>query len=82
MNNAGTNFNADLVDTPRDAFSKVLDINITAIFQTIQLFHPLLEKSAADGVPARVLNISSINGMEPPVKMDTYVSARPLSTWC
>merc|ERR1711924_491616 len=42
VNNAGTNYNGTLEDTPRSSFSKVLDVNVTAVFETIQLFYPLL----------------------------------------
>ena len=66
--NAGTNYSAPLADYPAEAYSTVVDVNLTAVFRTIQLFVPLLRARAS---PARVINISSINGIEPP-PMPTY----------
>jgi NAD(P)-dependent dehydrogenase (short-subunit alcohol dehydrogenase family) len=69
INNAGTNYNASLQDTPTKMFGKVLEVNVTGIFRAVQKFEPLL---LAAPPPARIINISSINGMEPPVLLDTY----------
>ena len=56
---------------PAEAYAKVVDVNLTAVFRTIQLFAPLLRAGATPTSPARVINISSINGIEPP-PMPTY----------
>ena len=69
INNAGTNFNAPLEETPPQMFDKVLKVNVTGIFRAVKLFQPLLLKATQT---ARIINISSINGMDPPVSMDTY----------
>ena len=71
INNAGTNFSAPFPEYPADAFSKVLDVNLVAVFRAIQLFTPLLHAAATPSSPARVINISSINGIDPP-PMPTY----------
>ena len=71
INNAGTNFNAPLAEYPASSFSKVVDVNLTAVFRVIQLFEPLLRAAATPASPARVINISSMNGIHPP-PMTTY----------
>ena len=71
INNAGTNFSAPFPEYPAEAFSKVLDVNLVAVFRVIQLFTPLLHAAATPSSPARVINISSINGIDPP-PMPTY----------
>lgn len=49
----------------------MLDVNLVAVFRAIQLFTPLLHAAATPSSPARVINISSINGIDPP-PMPTY----------
>lgn len=51
-----------------------MDVNVSAVFQTTQAFLPLLETAAATGDrgPARVINIASINGIDPPINLDTF----------
>ena len=53
INNAGTNFSAPFPEYPADAFSKVLDVNLVAVFRVIQLFTPLLQAAATPSSPAR-----------------------------
>ena len=69
VNNAGTNYNAPIEESDGRAFSKVLDVNLACVFQSVQAFLPLLRAAAA---PARIINVSSINGIDPPGMMDTY----------
>lgn len=72
INNAGTNMNAAFEDFPRGQFEKVLDVNVTSVFHVSQMFYPLLQKASAAGTAARIINIASINGLDPPVNLDTY----------
>ena len=72
INNAGTNFNAPFAEYPAAAFGKVVDVNLVAVFRLIQLFAPLLRAAATPSSPARVINISSINGISPPANFPTY----------
>jgi len=72
VNNAGTNMNAAFEDYPREGFAKVLDVNVTSVFHVSQLFFPLLKKASELGSPARIINIGSINGIDPPTNMDTF----------
>jgi NAD(P)-dependent dehydrogenase (short-subunit alcohol dehydrogenase family) len=71
INNSGTNYSAPLEKYPVEMFSKVMDINTNAIFALTQCAAPLLAKAGTSADPARVVNISSINGLEVP-KMTTF----------
>lgn len=66
VNNGGTNFNAPLGKTPRDAFSKVMQTNLDAVFALTQMALPLLRKNASKENPGRVINIASVNGISVP----------------
>jgi NAD(P)-dependent dehydrogenase (short-subunit alcohol dehydrogenase family) len=66
VNNSGTNFNAPLEDYTMDAFRKVMQLNVDAMFGLTRICAPLLEKSSSKADPGRVINISSINGKEVP----------------
>lgn len=71
VNNSGTNFSAPLGKYPPEMFEKVMQVNTNAIFAVTQLFSPLLEASSSQEDPGRVINISSINGLQPP-GLDTF----------
>lgn len=66
VNNAGTAWGAPFADFPRTGFSKVLDLNLIGPFALTQALHPLLKAAASPDLPARVINISSVDGMRPP----------------
>lgn len=71
INNAGRTWGAPLESFPDSAWASVLDINLRVPFALVQRLLPQLEAAAADGDPARVLNIGSIAGrvVEP---LDAY----------
>lgn len=71
VNNAGAAWTAPLDDYPREAFERLLAVNLTAPFHLTQLCLPLLRKGATPHDPARVINISSVGGFAPPAG-DTY----------
>lgn len=58
--NAGASWGAPLESHPVSAVKKVLDLNVVAVFQSIQLFAPQLEESATPEDPLRVLIMSSV----------------------
>eukprot|EP01062_Namystynia_karyoxenos_P078663 TRINITY_DN8143_c0_g1_i1.p1 TRINITY_DN8143_c0_g1~~TRINITY_DN8143_c0_g1_i1.p1 ORF type:complete len:310 (+),score=110.09 TRINITY_DN8143_c0_g1_i1:80-931(+) len=66
INNAGTNIAAPLGKYPADGYDKVLRVNLRAVFHLTQLAIPLLRKGATHADPARVVNISSIQGIRAP----------------
>lgn len=70
--NAGASWGAPLESHSPSAVKKVLDLNIVAVFHTIQLFTPLLEQSGTKEDPSRVLIMSSIVSL---------VAAEPVGTY-
>lgn len=66
VNNAGTAWGAPFESFPRSGFNKVLDLNLIAPFALTQALHPLLKAAAHPGLTARVINISSVDGLRPP----------------
>jgi NAD(P)-dependent dehydrogenase (short-subunit alcohol dehydrogenase family) len=71
VNNAGATWGAPLEEFPLDAFDKLWDINVKALFQLTVLSLPLLRAAASPEDPARVINIGSIDGLGVPV-MESY----------
>eukprot|EP00927_Polykrikos_kofoidii_P015631 TRINITY_DN1696_c0_g1_i2.p1 TRINITY_DN1696_c0_g1~~TRINITY_DN1696_c0_g1_i2.p1 ORF type:complete len:278 (-),score=48.91 TRINITY_DN1696_c0_g1_i2:178-1011(-) len=67
VNNSGTNFSAPLEDYDQEHFSKVMRLNVDAVFALTRLAAPLLETSSTAADPGRVINISSIDGMRVPM---------------
>jgi len=66
MNNAGATWGAPLEEFPRAQFDRVLNVNVTAVFELVRLCVPLLRAAAAAGEPARVINVTSTAGLVPP----------------
>ncbi|MCB1385431.1 MAG: SDR family oxidoreductase [Nitratireductor sp.] len=62
FNNAGTSWGAPLADFPYPAWSRVLDLNVTGLFELTRQLLPLLEKAATADDPARVVNLGSVMG--------------------
>lgn len=71
INNAGANWGAPLAEFPDAAWDKVLALNVKGVFHLTRTLVPHLEKAAAAGDPARVINIGSIDGLHVP-EMETY----------
>lgn len=71
VNNAGSAWGAPFGEYPVSAWSKVLNLNVTAVFDLIQRCAPMLHDSAAEGDPGRVVNIGSIDGFRVP-ELENY----------
>ena len=71
VNNAGASWGAPLAEYPLEAFDKVLNINVKALFEVTVRSLPLLRAAASPQDPARVINIGSIDGLRVPA-METY----------
>lgn len=63
VNNAGAAWGADFLDFPEHGWDKVMDLNVKSPFFLTQAMHPLLKASASDARPAKVINITSIDGL-------------------
>jgi len=62
VNNAGCNWGESLQSYPDNAWNKVLELNLKTPFHLTVKLLPLLKNAATNEDPARVINISSING--------------------
>jgi len=72
INNIGTNYNAPVEEHSMEAFDKVMRLNVTALFALTRLCVPLLKAAATEADPSRVINISSVNGIQIPIQMNTF----------
>lgn len=64
-NNAGATWGSDYENFPRSAWDKVMNLNVTSIFELTRNLTPLLDKAASDEDPARVINTASVMGIMP-----------------
>jgi NAD(P)-dependent dehydrogenase (short-subunit alcohol dehydrogenase family) len=77
VNNAGANWGAPYAEFPDSAWDRVLAINLKGVFHLTRELTPLLEKAAAPGDPARVINIGSIDGIRvPPLETYAYSASK------
>jgi 2-deoxy-D-gluconate 3-dehydrogenase len=64
VNNAGVAWGATIDAFPEAGWDKVMDTNVKGVFFLTQKVLPLLRKAAAEGRPARVINIGSVDGIK------------------
>ena len=62
VNNAGAAWGADFGDFPEAGWDKVMDLNVKTPFFLTQKLHGLLSAAASQDHPAKVINITSIDG--------------------
>ncbi|WP_293881856.1 SDR family oxidoreductase [Sphingomonas sp.] len=62
VNNAGAAWAAPFEDFPESGWDKVMDLNLKSPFFLTQALHALLKASARAEQPAKVINITSIDG--------------------
>jgi NAD(P)-dependent dehydrogenase (short-subunit alcohol dehydrogenase family) len=67
VNNAGANWGAQISDYPDEAFQKVLNTNVSAVFSLTRDLLDLLELAGSRQDPARVVNIGSMDGLHVPI---------------
>jgi len=65
FNNAGVSWGAPMADFPHAQWERVMGINVAGMFTLTRELLPLLEASASDADPARVVNIGSVMGTVP-----------------
>lgn len=63
VNNAGAAWTAPFTDFPEAGWDKVMDLNLKSPFFLTQALHPLLKAAARAQRPAKVVNVTSIDGM-------------------
>jgi NAD(P)-dependent dehydrogenase (short-subunit alcohol dehydrogenase family) len=62
VNNAGAAWGQAFVDFPESGWDKVMDLNVKSPFFLLQALWPQLKAAASAGQPAKVINITSIDG--------------------
>ena len=62
VNNAGAAWGADYAEFPEAGWDKVMDLNVKTPFFLTQKLHTLLTAAASADRPAKVINITSIDG--------------------
>lgn len=76
VNNAGATWGAKIDDFPAAGWDKVLDLNLKGVFFLTQSLLPLLRAAGTPDDPARVINISSVDGLHAPdpfvLEAETY----------
>jgi NAD(P)-dependent dehydrogenase (short-subunit alcohol dehydrogenase family) len=65
VNNAGATWGAKFLDFPESGWDKTMDINLKAPFFLTQALYEPLKAAASPAVPAKVINISSVDGLRP-----------------
>ncbi len=63
VNNAGATWGAAIEEFPEGGWDKIMDINVKGPFFLTQALLPLLEASASEGDPSRIINVGSIDGI-------------------
>jgi len=58
INNAGTNNRKQILESTREHYDNLVDLNMTSVFELCRLFHPMLKKSGS----ASIVNIVSVAG--------------------
>jgi NAD(P)-dependent dehydrogenase (short-subunit alcohol dehydrogenase family) len=71
VNNAGASWGEPIESYPDKAWDRVLDTNVRGVFQLTVATLDLLRAAASPEDPARVINIGSVDGIQPPL-METY----------
>ncbi len=63
VNNAGAAWGVAFEEFPEAGWDKVMDLNVKSPFFLTQALHPLLKAGASAQRPAKVINITSIDGL-------------------
>jgi NAD(P)-dependent dehydrogenase (short-subunit alcohol dehydrogenase family) len=71
INNAGALWAAPLAEYPESGWDKVFDLNVKGSFFLIKELVPLLAAAGTHDVPARIINVGSIDGFHIPAH-ETY----------
>lgn len=62
VNNAGAAWGQDFEDFTEEGWDRTMNINVKTPFFLTQKLYPLLKASASEAQPAKVINISSVDG--------------------
>jgi len=71
INNAGATWGTPLADFDDAAWDRVIDLNVKGVFHLARFLHPALTAAGTHEVPARIVNIGSVDGLHVP-SLETY----------
>jgi len=71
INNAGATWGTPLAEFDDAAWDRVLDLNVKGVFHVTRFLHPALAAAGTHEVPARIINIGSVDGLHVP-SLETY----------
>jgi NAD(P)-dependent dehydrogenase (short-subunit alcohol dehydrogenase family) len=71
INNAGATWGTPLAEFDDAAWDRVLDLNVKGVFHLARFLHPALTAAGTHEVPARIVNIGSVDGLHVP-SLETY----------
>lgn len=71
VNNAGATWGQSIDDYSEEGWDKVVDLNLKSVFFLTQSLLPYLRECTAANHYAKVINIASVNGLQPPL-LETY----------
>ena len=71
VNNAGATWGAPFDEFDDAAWDRVLDLNVKGVFHLTKFLRPALAAAGTHEVPARVVNIGSVDGLHVP-SLETY----------
>ena len=72
VNNAGTQDRYPAIDFPLDAFDRVMDVNLRAVFQLCQLFaRPMLERGHG-----KIINLASLLSFQGGLTVPAYAASK------
>jgi NAD(P)-dependent dehydrogenase (short-subunit alcohol dehydrogenase family) len=63
VNNAGAAWGVPFEEFPESGWDKVMDLNVKSPFFLTQALHPMLKAAASRARPAKVINITSVDGL-------------------
>jgi NAD(P)-dependent dehydrogenase (short-subunit alcohol dehydrogenase family) len=73
VNNAGIGYLGAFVDSPLDAWRRVIDINVMGVVHGCQAFLPRMLDA---GGPRRIVNVASLAGIAPAPNMSAYAASK------
>ncbi|MBU6330558.1 MAG: SDR family oxidoreductase [Acidobacteria bacterium] len=71
INNAGATWGTPLAEFDDAAWDRVLDLNVKGVFHLSRFLQPALAAAGTHEVPARIINIGSVDGLHVP-SLETY----------
>ncbi len=73
VNGAGVNSATPFLEIPEDEWSRIIDVNLTAVFRACQVFGEYMKNATH---PCSIVNIGSMSGLTPLSRVFTYSATK------